>query len=142
MMRVFLLRKLSVDFWHFWVFVFCHRVWLKKKQKIFINSFFEVLRLFTCSEHFSKHFVCSGHNTQNVAQSQSKRNYHWSLKVHFLVIKGKMVHIKQIAFEHFCNNGKPLALGVFLTQKAFCWFQAFPGFRFLPKSIFQNLEST
>ena len=44
----FQFRKLSVDFRHFRVFVFCHRAYSKtrKPRKIFIGSFFEVLRLF------------------------------------------------------------------------------------------------
>ena len=32
--------------------------------------------------------------------------------------------------------------GVFFTQKALCWFQAFPGFYFLPYNTFENPEST
>ena len=32
--------------------------------------------------------------------------------------------------------------GHFFIQKAFYWFSAFPGFRFLPKSIFKNPETT
>ena len=44
----FLIRKLSVDFRHFLVFIFCHRGYLKtwNPWKIFISSFFEVLSLF------------------------------------------------------------------------------------------------
>ena len=30
----------------------------------------------------------------------------------------------------------------FFIQKAYYWFPAFPGFRFLPYSIFENLETT
>ena len=30
----------------------------------------------------------------------------------------------------------------FFFQKAFCWFPAFPGFRFLPESIFENTKTT
>ena len=33
-------------------------------------------------------------------------------------------------------------MSVFLIYEAFCGFPAFPGFRFLPWSIFENPEST
>ena len=42
----------------------------------------------------------------------------------------------------FFSNGKLLTLGALLTEKAFCQFPAFPGFRFLPQSIFENPETT
>ena len=73
------LRKLSVDFRHFRVFVFCHKAYSKtrKPRKTSISSFVQVLRLFIYLEHFvwsvwslwSKNFVWSELNFQIVAQS-------------------------------------------------------------------------
>ena len=56
---LFLFRKLSVDFRHFWAFVFCHKAYSKtrKPRKIFISSFFEVLKLFIWSTFLS--ILCS-----------------------------------------------------------------------------------
>ena len=33
-------------------------------------------------------------------------------------------------------------MGDFYYQKTFCWFPAFPGFRFLSQSIFENTETS
>ena len=68
----FLFIKLSLNFRHFRVFVFCHRAYLKKRkpQKIFTSSFFEALRRYLSDlNHFFKDFVCSAHNSESVAQS-------------------------------------------------------------------------
>ena len=81
----------SVDFWHFRAFVSCHRAYSKtrKSRKIFIISFLEVLRL-SDFEHFFKHFVRSGHNS-NCCSKLSMSIYYYCLKMAFLVIKAKMV---------------------------------------------------
>ena len=68
----FRFRKLSVDFRHFRVFVFCHRAYskIRKPRKILISSFFEALRLYLSSfEHSYRCFEHSGHNPKSDAQS-------------------------------------------------------------------------
>ena len=69
--------------------------------------------------------------------------HYYCLKVIFLVFKPRWyLDNKLITFQQFFNNGKRLILGVFLIQKAFCGFPAFPGFHFLPQSILENPETT
>ena len=70
----FLFRKLSIEFRHFWVFVFYHMAYSKtrKPRKIFISSLFKIIKLYIWFKNFSKHFMWSGHNSQNVAQSYQR----------------------------------------------------------------------
>ena len=98
-------RKLSVDFQYFRVFVFCHRAYSKtqKPWTIFRSSFFEVLIPFTLFRALFKGFYvprkqlskCCSQLSRILSSltslQLSKRTYHWSLKLAFLLIKAKMV---------------------------------------------------
>ena len=102
-MGVFWFRNFSGDFQSFWVFAFCHRTYSKtrKPRKILIRSFLKVLRL-SIFEHFSKHFVRWGRNSQSVAQiHQSELNIE-AWKWLFLLLKPKWnLDNKLVAFSNF-----------------------------------------
>ena len=86
--------------------------------------------------------MCSGHNSQSVPQSYQKELTIEAGKWLFLSLKPKWyLNIKLETFSSFLvmvivNNG------CFFIQKAYYWFQAFPGFSFLLLSIFKKLEIT
>ena len=122
--------KLSVDIRHFRVFVFYHRAYSKtrKPRKIFIGSFFEVLRLFICFEHFSRHFVRSEHNSWSATQS-----YQWAftiiaLKRLFWLLKPESCLGKKLmVFSSFLVIAT-VGNGCFEFRKL--WLPAFPVFVF------------
>ena len=87
--------------------------------------------------------LCDQDLTFKCCSKLSRRTYHLSLKVAFLLLKSKLyLENKVITFQQFCNNNKPLTLGALLIQKPFCRLPAFPSFRFFPYSIFKNTETT
>ena len=97
-LRLYWLRKLSVDFRHFRVFIFYHRAYSKtrKPQKISISSSFEVLRLFIWL--WALFYVFCTFRTQftKCCSKLSMSIYYYCLKMAFLVIKAKMVLRYQI----------------------------------------------
>ena len=131
--------------WLLFSSIHIHKAYSKtlKPQKIFISPFFEVLRLICDFQHFSRHFVRSEHNSLSAAQSHQWTCTIIAWKWLFWLLKSRWyLDNKLIAFSQFFSNGKPLKFGALLTYKVFCQFPAFPGFRFLPYSIFENPETT
>ena len=89
----FLFRRYSAGFIHFSVFDFCYRVYKKTRnpRKIFRSSFSELLRLFIWFRTLFEAFCTIKTQLSKSCSKYSKRIYHWSLKVPFLVIKAKMI---------------------------------------------------
>ena len=133
---IYIIKKLSVDFRHFQIFVFCHRAISKtwKPQKIFISLFLEVLRLFIWFWALSQAISVFRIQFSKCYSKFLMRTYHWGLKavLHAIELQKWYWNNKFVLFFSSCLIMITVNSGFFLIWKALCWFPVFPGLCFTP----------
>ena len=113
---------------------FYHRVCsrTRKPQRVLISNFFEVLRLYLILSTFLSIPCAQGTTLIKQCSKVLTKTYHWSFKIVLIFLRSNCyLDIKLVAFLSFLvmvtvKNER------FFIYKAFYWFPAFPGFRFLP----------
>ena len=129
----FIIKKLSVDFRHFRVLIFCHRTFLKtgKPRKIFISLFLEILRLFIWFRALSQAICVFRTQFSKCSSKFLTRTYHWGLKavLHAMELQQWDWNNKFVLFSS-CLVMITVNNVFFSYLESFLWFPAFPGFRF------------
>ena len=125
-------RKPYVDFWHFWVFTFCHRAYseIRKPRKIFITSFFEILRLYIRFRALFYAFCVFKTQISKCCSKLSVIIYYCTLKVAFLTFKPKW-------FSNFLVAAT-VKNGFFLFRELFVDFRHFRVFVFYHRAYLKS----
>ena len=100
-MGAFLFRKLSVDFRHFRVFVFCHRAHSKarKPRENFYTLIFQGIKTIYLIWSTFLSILCDQDTTLKVLLKVIKENLRLKLEVAFLLLRPKLyLDNKMIAF--------------------------------------------
>ena len=139
------LRKLSVDFWRFQVFVFYHRAYSKtrKPRKTSISSFFEVLRLFIWFWALFYAFCTFRTQFTKCCSKLSMSIYYYCFQWLFWLLKPKScLGNKFVAFQLFSSNGNRYSNECFQFRKLSVYFWHFRVFAFCHRALFENTETT
>ena len=102
---LFWFRKLSVDFWRFRVFVFCHRAHseTRKLRKNFYKFIFRGIKTIYLIWYTFVSILCAQETTLKICSNLSRRTYHLNLEVAFLLLKPKLYldnKVIRVSFNH------------------------------------------